>query len=200
MKELKTIKVDHETWKTLRRLSVEQEKSIGNLIKENFIKEEKMKLTYDKNDFFDKDGWIRFDGFSVAVGEGGEVEYCNPLKNKSYYEQNPYYQVIQIMANENDIQDDISLFEKKILEKLEEVKEMKITDVIENIKKIKNVEESEIRNEIICAFEDYNFEGETEVIVSSNNQVYINHINSPIIEFATENNNDKITVTNAWIV
>jgi len=77
-----------------------------------------IKLSYNKNEFFDHDGWIRFDGFSVAVGEKGEVEYCDPLKNKSYYEQNPYYQVIGIAQEENDIQDSTELFEKKILEKL----------------------------------------------------------------------------------
>jgi hypothetical protein len=38
-KKLKTIKVDYETWKALRRLSVETEKSIGNLIKEKFQEE-----------------------------------------------------------------------------------------------------------------------------------------------------------------
>jgi len=76
-----------------------------------------IKLSYNKNDFFDNDGWIKFDGFKVAVGEGGELEYCNPLKNQQYYEQNPYYQVIEIRQDENDIQDSTELFEKKILEK-----------------------------------------------------------------------------------
>ena len=79
-----------------------------------------MKLTYNQSDFFDEDGWIKFDGFSVAVGEKGEVEYCDPLKNKSYYEQNPYYTIVGISGNENDIQDSTELFEKKILEKLKE--------------------------------------------------------------------------------
>jgi hypothetical protein len=93
--------------------------SYGRDCMNNPIKETKdtIKLSYNKDDFFDNDGWIRFDGFSVAVGEKGELEYCNPLKNKSYYEQNPYYQVIQIREDENNIQDSTELFEKKILEK-----------------------------------------------------------------------------------
>lgn len=79
-----------------------------------------MKFRYAKEDFFDKDGWIKYDNFKVAVGEKGEVEYCDPLKNESYYIQNPYYTVIDI--DSEDIQDDIKQFEKTIKNKLEEVK------------------------------------------------------------------------------
>ena len=76
------------------------------------------KFKYNKNDFFDKDGWIKFDNFKVAVGQEGELEYCDPLKNASYYEQNSYYTVIGIESG--DIQDDIKQFEKTIKNKLEE--------------------------------------------------------------------------------
>jgi len=62
MKELKTIKVDHETWKVLKRLSLEKEKSIGNLIKEKFLEVKEMKSiqTFDLNfeeakNYFDAD-------------------------------------------------------------------------------------------------------------------------------------------------
>ncbi|RXG64180.1 hypothetical protein ES695_13785 [Candidatus Atribacteria bacterium 1244-E10-H5-B2] len=79
-----------------------------------------MKFRYAKNDFFGDDGWIKFSGFKVAIGGNGELEYCDPLKNKSYYEQNPYYTIVEITPDENNIQDDINLFEKMIKEKLTE--------------------------------------------------------------------------------
>jgi len=80
-----------------------------------------MRLTYDKKDFFDEDGWIKFDSFKVAVGQKGELEYLDTMKNKSHYEQNPYYTIISINNMENDIQDDTNRFEELIKEKIEEV-------------------------------------------------------------------------------
>ncbi|MBA7575337.1 hypothetical protein ES708_17161 [subsurface metagenome] len=77
-----------------------------------------MKFRYTKNDFFDKNGWIKYDNFKVAVGQKGELEFCDPLKNESYYIQNPYYTVIRI--DSEDIQNDIKQFEKIIKNKLEE--------------------------------------------------------------------------------
>ncbi|MBA7695373.1 hypothetical protein ES703_103999 [subsurface metagenome] len=77
-----------------------------------------MKFRYAKEDFFGDDGWIKYDNFKVAVGQKGELEYCDPLKNASYYEQNPYYTVIFI--DSEDIQDDIKQFEKTIKNKIKE--------------------------------------------------------------------------------
>lgn len=58
-------------------------------------------------------------------------------------------------------------------------------------------------DDVICAFEDYNFEGETEVIVSkdeSNNsnidyQAYINFPNSPVICIKITNGK----ISDAWV-
>ena len=86
----------------------------------NDKRDQKMEFVYNKNDFFDKDGWIKFDNFKVAVGQKGELEYCDPLKNAQYYEQNPYYKVVEISPDENDIQNDADSFEKMIKEKLTE--------------------------------------------------------------------------------
>lgn len=70
--------------------------------------------------------------------------------------------------------------------------------VIENIKRIQEVEISDFNNEVICAFAGFEFEGETEVIVSED-QAYINHKDAPIVRFETEENEDgTISVTDAW--
>lgn len=82
----------------------------------------KMKFTYRKENFFDEVGWIKFDTFNVAVGQNGELEYCDPLKNKQYYEQNPYYTIVSINNIENDIQNDTNQFERIIQEKYKEEK------------------------------------------------------------------------------
>ncbi|MBA7551807.1 hypothetical protein ES705_44356 [subsurface metagenome] len=57
-------------------------------------------------------------GLRWPLGGGGELEYCDPLKNQQYYEQNPYYTIVEITPDENDIQDDTNMFEKTIKEKL----------------------------------------------------------------------------------
>jgi hypothetical protein len=87
--ELKTIKVDHETWKTLRRLSVEQEKSIGNLIKEKFKEDKKMIVTGEVIDKLtncpEGEGWkvlVWKDGSMATIigsGYGGEQDGNNPI-------------------------------------------------------------------------------------------------------------------------
>ena len=63
---------------------------------------------------------------------------------------------------------------------------MKIEKVLENIKKLEITEELE--NDIICAFEDYEFKGAKEVIVSKDEindnidyQAYVDHVDVPII-------------------
>lgn len=91
------------------------------------------------------------------------------------------------------------------------VLEMTITieQVIENLKNIK--QETDIYNEIVCAFGDYEYEGETEVIVSSNEQMngfspsegihscYIDHADSPIIKFELEEVEEGVfSVLNVW--
>lgn len=81
---------------------------------------------------------------------------------------------------------------------------MDIKGIIKNLEEIINVESKELVNEIICAFEDYKYEGEEDVIVSSPNQMncfipcegihnaYINHEDSPIIEFELEETDNDI--------
>lgn len=91
--------------------------------KERKEKKKILKLNYNKKDFFDKDGWIKYNNFKVAVGEKGEVEYCDPLKNLNYYEQNSYYIIIEIKQEENDIQNTPRRLEELITEKLEETEE-----------------------------------------------------------------------------
>lgn len=74
---------------------------------------------------------------------------------------------------------------------------MKLKQVIKNIKKIEVTED--FINDIICAFEDYEFEGKTEVIVSNDSeteyQAYINHSGAPIVRISI----DGEKVVSAWI-
>ena len=52
----------------------------------------------------------------------------------------------------------------------------------------------EIEEQILESFEDYEFEGEAEIIISKDEsteydyQIYANHINAPIIGIKIENN------------
>lgn len=76
---------------------------------------------------------------------------------------------------------------------------MTIQEVIKNLVGMKVTDDFE--NEVICAFEDYSYEGESYVIVSkdeSNPQVdyqaYVDHTYAPIICITIENN----TVIDAW--
>lgn len=88
---------------------------------------------------------------------------------------------------------------------------MLLTNVIENLKEIKNVEYDEVENEIITAFGDYEFEGETDVTVSSPNcmngfqasegthSAYINHEDAPIIKVEIEETEEGLfSIVDAW--
>lgn len=119
----KYIRINPELKKQLKIVSAQKDTSIKALaeiyIRQGLKKEEvKEMLNFSKSDFFDKDGWIKFNGFKVAVGEKGEVEYCDPLKNQQYYEQNSYYTVVEIRQDENDIQNDTNRLKEIIREKL----------------------------------------------------------------------------------
>lgn len=63
---------------------------------------------------------------------------------------------------------------------------MTIQDVIKNLVGMKVTDD--FKNDVICAFEDYSYGGETDVIVSKDEsnsnidyQAYINHADAPII-------------------
>lgn len=78
---------------------------------------------------------------------------------------------------------------------------MTIQEVIKNLVGMEVTDNFE--NDVICAFEDYSYDGKTDVIVSkdeSNNnidlQAYVNHVDSPIICIKIKN--DKIV--DAWEV
>lgn len=74
---------------------------------------------------------------------------------------------------------------------------MTLEKVIENIKKIEVTED--FVNDVICAYEDYEYKGETEVIVSKDSdteyQAYINHQDAPIIRISI----DEERVKDAWV-
>ena len=58
--------------------------------------------------------------------------------------------------------------------------------VVKNLVGVTGADLSELENNIICAFEDAEIEGETEVIVNIrylDGDCYINHADSPIINF-----------------
>jgi len=83
---------------------------------------------------------------------------------------------------------------------------MTIERVLENLKDLKNIEVSEIRDEIICAFEDYSFEGVTEIMVTTPDSskpnhlnAYANHADAPIITIELENEDGSVTVKDAYI-
>lgn len=76
---------------------------------------------------------------------------------------------------------------------------MTIQEVIKNLVVMEVTDDFE--NDVICAFEDYEYEGETHVIVSKDEsngnidyQVYINHADAPIICIKIENNE----IIDAW--
>ena len=88
---------------------------------------------------------------------------------------------------------------------------MTIEQVIENLKGIKEVDIAELQNEIIIAFEDYEFEGITEIIVSSpdvmngfsprngTHSCYIDHTDSQIIKFELEEVEEGVfSVLDVW--
>ena len=76
---------------------------------------------------------------------------------------------------------------------------MSIQEVIKNLEGMKVTDD--FKNDVICAFEDYSYEGETDVIVSKDEsngnidfQAYIDHVDSPIICIKIDNNE----IINAW--
>jgi hypothetical protein len=84
---------------------------------------------------------------------------------------------------------------------------MTIEKVLENLREIENIEVSEIRDEIICAFEDYSFEGVSEIMVTTPDSskpnhlnAYANHADAPIIAIDLDENDDgSVTVKDAYI-
>lgn len=76
---------------------------------------------------------------------------------------------------------------------------MTIQDVIKNLVGMEVTED--FTNDVVCAFEDYSFEGKTEMIVSKeyndntfDYQTYVNHVDSPKILILIENNK----IVKAW--
>lgn len=72
---------------------------------------------------------------------------------------------------------------------------MELSNVIKNLRGMKVTED--IEADINCAFEDYEFEGESEIMVSESSvgyQAYANHKNAPILMIQIEG--DKIV--NVW--
>lgn len=159
-------------------------------------------LNYDYEEFFGEDGWVKGDVRFVAVDSSGRVSAVNE-NNKTYYEQNNSYTVIVL---DSDIQDSVGDFEGCILRVLEQ---KEIDKIIENLKAIKI--EDDVYNEIVAAFGDYEYEGVTEVIVSSPDEMnafsakegvhsaYINHEDAPIVKFELVEVEEGIfSVVDAW--
>ena len=74
-----------------------------------------------------------------------------------------------------------------------------LKQAVEDIKAISDVEKSELKNEIVAAFGDYEYNGTSDIIVSSN-QAYADAQDAPIIRFEAVTNEDgTISVTDAWV-
>jgi hypothetical protein len=89
---------------------------------------------------------------------------------------------------------------------------LNLQEIVENIKKINDIEVDELENEIICAFEDYEYEGESEIIVSSQNEMncfipregthsaYANAAHAPEVKFeVVENEDGTVSIADAWM-
>lgn len=65
--------------------------------------------------------------------------------------------------------------------------------VIENLEELELMNMDDWQDEIIAAFEDYEYEGETEVIITTydgkNYQAYVNHVDAPIVSFKLDMGN-----------
>jgi len=78
--------------------------------------------------------------------------------------------------------------------------------IIASIGAIKNVDLEDIGSEIVCAFEDYEYEGESEIIVSTPDHgkpnhlnAYANHKDAPIVSIdLCENDDGTVSVADAW--
>ncbi len=70
----------------------------------------------------------------------------------------------------------------------------KLDDVIKNLKAVK--ETKDIYDEIIIAFEDYSYKGETEVIITKKENesflAYVNHIDAPVLRIDTDEIEDGV--------
>lgn len=80
--------------------------------------------------------------------------------------------------------------------------------ILENLKALigkEPMEMCDLSDEIICAFKDFEEDGETEVIVeeahvgTSNLAAYINSENSTVFRFEAEKNGEEYTVLDVWI-
>lgn len=70
----------------------------------------------------------------------------------------------------------------------------KLDDVIKNLKAVK--ETKNIHDEIIIAFEDYSYEGKSEVIITEEEDgrflAYVNHIDAPVLRIDTDEIEDGV--------
>lgn len=78
---------------------------------------------------------------------------------------------------------------------------MTIREVIANIKRLEVTEN--FQEDIIVAFEDFSVEGETEVVISRDNnnpqvtyQAYVNHSQSPIV--CIKMNEEETKILDVW--
>lgn len=69
--------------------------------------------------------------------------------------------------------------------------------VIENLEELELMNVDTWQDEIVTAFADYEYEGETEVIITTddekNYQAYVNHVDAPIVSF-------KLDIRNGYAV
>lgn len=89
---------------------------------------------------------------------------------------------------------------------------IELEKITENLIKIQNVKAIEVQNQIVNAFGNYEFQGESQVMICSYDEIdgfkpttglhhaYINHMDSPIIEIELEEvEKGFFTVVKAWI-
>jgi hypothetical protein len=69
-----------------------------------------------------------------------------------------------------------------------------LEDVVRNLIGIQVDDNENYEIDIICAFEDYEFEGESEIIVS-NSQAYVNHEDAPRVLLETMDG----VICRAWV-
>jgi hypothetical protein len=92
----------------------------------------------------------------------------------------------------------------------EEIMSKTLEQVVEDIKSIKG--ESDIYTAVVEAFGDYEFEGVTDIILSSPEEMnsfrpgegvhsaYANHKDAPIVKFILTGGEDVYSVSDAWEV
>jgi beta-glucanase (GH16 family) len=85
------------------------------------------------------------------------------------------------------------------------IKMTTINKVLENVKTVKGVELSEFNNAIIEAFSDYEYEGNSEILINQSHNngydmiAYANVRTSPEVLMNVKITNDTITVVDAWL-